>query len=71
MGIINSTSFTSVSLESVNKAVILMVSTQPSMTEQNDPPVAPGQLIGYYNEGINKVELFVSSAGGTFWRRVG
>lgn len=71
MSIISSTSFTSVTIESAQKAVIRMVGTQPSTVIQNDPPVTPGEVIGFYNGGIDRVELFVASGGGTFWRRVG
>ena len=71
MSIISPTSFTSVNIANAQKAVITMVSGRPLTEVQNDPPVTPGEIIGYYNEAINKVELFVGSSGGTFWRRVG
>jgi hypothetical protein len=68
---INPTSFTSVNVENMQKAVLGLVSARPSLIEENNPPRTPGELVGYYNPGIDKVELFVASAGGTFWREVG
>ena len=68
---INKSSFGSVPVSAIGKAVLLLVTARPDLNTVNDPPRTPGEMIGYYNPGIDKVELFVASAGGTFWTEVG
>jgi hypothetical protein len=68
---INSASFTSVDVENMQKMVLGLTSARPDLNATNDPPRTPGEMVGYYNPGTDKVELFVASAGGLFWREVG
>jgi len=68
---INSTSFGSVPIQQTGRVVLALVSARPDPTEALNPPRTPGELIGYYNPGTDKVELWTASAGGTFWREVG
>ena len=71
MSIINSTSFTSVTLQNAQRVVLNVVSARPDLVTQVDPPGQPGELVGFYNETSDRVELFCLSAGGTFWKEVG
>jgi hypothetical protein len=71
MTTINPTSFASTRVQDLARVVIPMVSTRPNLRAENSPPRTPGELIGYYNPGIDRVEVFVASAGGTFWREIG
>lgn len=71
MTLINPTSFAAARIEDVARVILPMVSARPDLRVENDPPRTPGELIGYYNPGIDRVEVFVASAGGTFWREIG
>lgn len=68
---INSTSFTTVTVENMQKAILGLVSSPPDLQAQNDPPRTPGELIGYYNPATDKVQLYAASPGGNFWLEVG
>lgn len=71
MTLINPTSFGAARIEDVARVILPMVSVRPDLRTENVPPRTPGELIGYYNPGIDRVEVFVASAGGTFWREIG
>lgn len=71
MTLINPTSFASTRVQDLARVVIPIASTRPDLRAENVPPRTPGELIGYYNPGIDRVEVFVASAGGTFWREIG
>lgn len=71
MGIINPTSFTSVSIQSAQRTIIPLLTTAPDLVTQLDPARTPGELVGFYNSSTDRVELFVVTAGGTFWTEVG
>lgn len=71
MTIINPTSFAATRVQDVNLVVLPMISARPDTTVAMDPPRAHGELIGYYNPDIDKVEIFVASGGGTYWREIG
>lgn len=71
MTLINPTSFGAARIEDVARVILPMVSVRPDLRAENVPPRTSGELIGYYNPGIDRVEVFVASAGGTFWREIG
>ena len=68
---INKSAIASQSVASMAFAVIDIVPGRPSLTEPNDPPETPGRIVGYFSQRTNRVELFVASAGGTFWLQAG
>ena len=71
MTTINPTSFSAARVQDVALVVLPMVSARPDPDIAMDPPRVQGELIGYYNPDIDKVEMFVASGGGTFWREIG
>ena len=71
MTTINPTSFAATRIQDLATVVLPIVSARPSVTAENVPPRTPGEMIGFYNPSIDRVEVFVASAGGTFWREIG
>ena len=68
---INPSSFSTQSIQSTQFAVIEIVGGRPDLNFEINPPETPGRMVGYYNTNKEMVELFVTSAGATFWIEVG
>jgi len=68
---LNPSSIASQAVPTMGLAVLEMVSSRPDPRVENVPPEPPGKVVGYYDGVQDKVELFVSSPGGTFWIEVG
>ena len=68
---INRSSLTTSSIVTDNLDVVIeMLVQRPSTNKLLDPPVQPNRLVGYYNSGTNRVELYLSDAYGTRWSKV-
>ena len=66
---INSAAFSSTPISQAGLAVIQILSVRPDPLRQIEPPETPGKMVGFYNTQTDKVELYVASAGGSYWVR--
>lgn len=46
-----------------------IVGTRPNENIANNPPLASGRMVGFYNQSTGRVELYVTSTGGLYWVR--
>lgn len=67
---INRVSFTAQSIENTPDITLPLLQTQPDVNGYLATPVAPNRMVGYYNENIGKVELYITSATGYRYIRV-
>lgn len=68
---INRVSFTSESVKTNTDVTIELLVTRPVEGEYLVTAVAPNRMVGYYNNAINKVELFISDPTGHRYIKVG
>lgn len=68
---INGGNFSSVSTKQEFTVCLQVTRVPPVPGEIIDPPVAPGILIGYYNEASDKVFLYIANEIGTQLIKVG
>jgi hypothetical protein len=61
-----------ISTEPASEALtrIEIVAQRPSTDVLNDPPETPLRIVGYYNQQLNAVELYVVDRSGLRWIRV-
>lgn len=61
-----------ISTEPVSSALtrIEIVAQRPSTEGAIDPPETPLRIVGYYNQQLDAVELFVVNQSGLRWIRV-
>ena len=67
---INRTSITANDIRQNYDVAIKMLANRPSTTEILETPVSPNVLVGYYNDVLNVVELYVTSSNGYNYIRV-
>ena len=67
---INRTSITADDIRQNYDVAIQILADRPSTTERLDSPVSPNMLVGYYNDVLNVVELYITSASGFNYIRV-
>ena len=68
---INRTSITADDIRQNHDIAIQMVIDQPDTSVTLATPVSPNILVGYYNNALDVVELYVTSATGYSYIRVG
>lgn len=68
---INPSAIASQSVKTNNAVVIEILPVRPEENTLISPPKAAGQLCGYYDSARNWVELYVVSASGIRYLRVG
>lgn len=58
-------------INTTNNAYIELVDRRPAVGVTFSPSRTPGQIVGYYNSGVNAVELYmVNSRGNKFLKIV-
>lgn len=50
--------------------VVEMLAEPPITSEENNPPLAPNKLCGYYNATLDGVQLYITDSSGRFFLRV-
>ncbi len=66
---ITSSSIGSKPLSEAALVTIELVDARPDTGTPNNPPLAAGRMAGFYNPQTGRVELYVTSTGGTYWVR--
>ncbi len=67
---INNPMMSTTPLSEVNPFIVSFVTQRPQAMVYLDPPVIPRRVIGYYNDTLKRVELFVSSPDGRYYIRI-
>lgn len=68
---INRVSFSSESIKENYDITLELVTVRPTESAYLDIPVTPNKMFGYFNNELNKVELFITDAGGRRFIKVG
>lgn len=57
-------------LSEVNPFIVTFVTQRPQAMVYLDPPLTPRIVVGYYNDTLKRVELFVTSPDGRYYIRI-
>tara|TARA_B100000035_G_scaffold182939_1_gene156205 strand:- start:1096 stop:1311 length:216 start_codon:yes stop_codon:yes gene_type:complete len=68
---INKPSFSTTDASEQQRLVVRMLDSRPTVLRTLQTPVTPLEIVGYYDPTFQVVELFMASAEGTFWVRIG
>lgn len=71
MAPINPAGFASVSISESDNLTITLLPERPVEFVIFGNPQPPGRLVGYFNQTLNMVELFVVAGTGTYYLKVG
>jgi len=67
---INRTSITAQSIKENTDLTVQLLALPPSTTQYLETPVEPNTLVGFYNDVLDAVELYVTDATGRRYIRV-
>ena len=68
---INRVSFSAEPLTQNTSVTLELLRVRPSESEYLDTPVAPNRMVGYFNNSIGRVELFITDPSGRRYIKVG
>ena len=67
---INRSSLTSQSVKENTDITLLLLQDKPVENQYLDSPVAPNRMVGYYNDALDHVELYITDAEGRRYIRI-